>query len=895
MGRAGGWLCLVKLALCLGVQVSVRAQIGPPSPIGPQPSTPPRQDNRGAIQGPVDARWEPWIQDLQDRKLLVRAIRIVDVTGDPRGVAMAAEAADPLVRSLETRVGRAFEARLVSSDCVNLWHERRLVVTGMVQEVDGEVVVVFRIDRRVQIHERIEFRGLGHLDLATAESLLGITADRPVTSTEAEAMRKVLLGRYHRDGYPFCSIRLLEEGVAPNELASERKDILPRRLIIQIDEGERVHIRNIHVIGNYSFAAEPIMGMFGTADYLLRESHIQSDPARGWSKGGPYSREVLEEDLDRLRLFYRSNGFLDATVDLASAVFTDDRTGVDVTFLVNEGVRYRISSVQIQHIDNRNNPTAAAPLYSPEELLKQLKTKPGDFYDHARQRRDNQALQDFYGHRGHPPSSYPGMQYDPAACRVPFPPQEIYGANFEVSLIYQVFEGEPKHLRDVLIRGNQFTRDAVIRQRIRVKPGERIDMRNVDRSLRNLEQTRYFNDPVTMRGPRLQFEPVAGSTDQLDLAVDLQDGSTGELRWGLSYGSGQGPQARIEFNKRNFDISNLPSSANPVTVLSEMIDNKAFHGGGQTLNLLLAPGTRFSQFRTVWFDPDAFSMYEDPIDLRVVGQRMLRLLPDGYTQDTLGAEVGLGRTFYDRLNLSFAVRHDTVEIRDLAGNATVLAYDAEGQTELRGMRVMARYRDYDDFARPTSGFEWGLTGELVGGFLGGDESLTKITHNAQAFIPLRENAQGHRTVLRLEHFFGLARAFGRSDDVFLTERFYMGAWNLRGFSFRRAGPSQFGRPVGGEAIYTATAEVGFPLLATRMENDVRDREVLRWVAFTDIGLLGLAIDDPTFGQLRGSYGVGLRIEVPRLEWPIALDLAWPWRYESTDDRRQFYFTIGSRF
>lgn len=874
--------------------MSVHAQIGPPSPVVPPPAGPQQKDGRGAPLGPVDIRWDPLVQDLQDRKLAVRAIRIVDATEDPRGVAMAAETADSLVRSLETRVGRQFEARLVSADCVNLWHERRLVVTGLVQEVDGEVVVVFRIDRRVQIHERIEFRGLVHLDKATAESLLGITADRPVTSTEAEAMRKVLLARYHRDGYPFCSIRLIEEGVAPSELASERKDIVPKRLVIQIDEGERVFIRNVQVIGNHSFAAEPLLGTFGTEDYLLRESHIQSDPARGWSSGGPYSREVLEEDLDRLRLFYRSNGFLDATVDLASTVFTDDRKGVDVTFLVVEGERYRIRSVEVQHTDINGRPTSATPLYSSKELLEQIKTKPGDYYDHARQRRDNQALQDFYGRRGHPPASYPGMQLDPAGCRVPFPPQEVYSANHEVSLVYEVFEGEPKHLRDVVIRGNQFTRDAVIRQRVRIKPGQRIDMREIDRSLRNLEQTRYFMDPATMRGPRFQFEPVADASDQLDLAVDLQDGSTGELRWGVSYGSGQGPQARIEFNKRNFDLANLPSSANPVTVLSEMIDNKAFHGGGQTLNLLLAPGTRFSQFRLAWFDPDIFSMYEDPIDLRLAGQRMLRILPDGYTQDTLGAEIALGRTFFDVFNINFALRHDTVEVRDLAGNATVLAYDAEGQTELRGARVMARYRDLDDLRRPSSGYELGLTAELVGGLFGGGESLTKFTHNAQIYFPLRENDQGHRTVLRLEQFFGVATAFGQSDDVFLTERFYMGAFNLRGFSFRRAGPSQFGRPVGGEAIYTATAEIGFPLLATRMENDVRDREVLRWVAFTDVGLLGLAIDDPTFGQLRGSCGVGLRIEVPYLEWPIALDLAWPWRYESTDDRRQFYFTFGTR-
>ena len=73
---------------------------------------------------------------------------------------------------------------------------------------------------------------------------------------------------------------------------------------------------------------------------------------------------------------------------------------------------------------------------------------------------------------------------------------------------------------------------------------------------------------------------------------------------------------------------------------------------------------------------------------------------------------------------------------------------------------------------------------------------------------------------------------------------------------------------------------------------MRDRELLRWVVFTDIGFLGLGLSDPTFGEMRASSGVGLRIEIPYLELPIALDLGWPWLYEESDDRRQLYFSIS---
>ena len=93
-------------------------------------------------------------------------------------------------------------------------------------------------------------------------------------------------------------------------------------------------------------------------------------------------------------------------------------------------------------------------------------------------------------------------------------------------------------------------------------------------------------------------------------------------------------------------------------------------------------------------------------------------------------------------------------------------------------------------------------------------------------------------------------------------------------------------------MYTATLELTFPLVATRLEREVRDRELLRFATFTDFGLLGLGLDDQTFGEVRLSSGFGLRIEIPYLEVPIALDLAWPWFYEESDDRRQFFFWIS---
>ncbi len=826
------------------------------------------------------------------RAMKGKPVRSIQVTrAGSRGAAASAldaAGADSIVRGLETRIGQPFEPRKVSADCAALWTERRLVVRAYAEEVDGEVVVTYQVDLRVERYESVEFVGNDELDLDEIYALIGYFAGRRTTRTEAEAMRKLLLARYRRDGYAFANIKLVDLPALDESVDDEAFGAPRQRLRILIEEGPKVTVRDVDFVGNRSFAADPILGLFGTDNYLIRDARIDSDPARGFVRGGAFSREVLEEDLDRMRLFYRSRGFLEATVDLADVRFSADRTSVDLSFVIVEGPRYKLRSVKVQHVGPDQSPLVGAPLYPASEVQSVVKAAEGQFYDHDRLERDKLAIEEFYGRRGHPSVSFPGMRTATReGCRV-FTPLEIYGSGPEVDVIYQVSEGSPKTLRDVVIRGNRMTRDAVIRRNFRVLPGERIDMLEVRRALRRVEGMRYFQDPVTLQGPRLQVEPVPGEPDKVDLGLDVLDGPTGELRWGVGISTGIGAQAQVSFNKRNFDISRPPSSANPITAVKEILDAKAFHGGGQNLSLLLAPGTRQSQFALTFFEPDIFEDHLDTYGLRVGGQRRIRRLPDGYTSDTLGGEVGLSRNFTEFFNAGVTLRQETVEIEDLAQDATVLAVDAEGKTALGGLRVSTRYRDFDDLFRPSEGFDLGLSFEV----LAGDENLTKIEHRADFYLPLNENELGHRTVFHWRQFAGFADAFGSSEDVFLTERFYMGGANLRGFDFRRAGPTQFGRPLGGEVTYTSTFEIFFPLVATRLEGEVRDRELLRWVLFTDIGFLGLGINDPTFEEMRGSSGVGIRIEIPYLELPIALDLGWPWRYEETDDRRQLFFSIS---
>jgi len=889
-------LARCRAACALLLAATVPAQVVPPQP-APQPAPNPAQ-GQGQEQGPQPPgpqqgerpQGADLLTDPRAQALYGRTIRRILVFKRSRNTLtpMPEQTTDSIVRSLLSRVGQPLELRKLTTDVGNLWYDQRFAVIATGRADGDQVELVLIVAQELEYYERVEFQGLRQFQRTEIDALLGLYPDRQVTSTEALAMRNILIARYHRDGFAFVAIDPQERELAQGEGSGER----PRKIVtFRIDEGPKVTVGTLSFRGNASFPAEKST-LISPGDFLVRESHMLHTPAWFISSGAAYSREILEEDLDRLQLFYRSRGFLDAIVTVTDVHLRPDNSTVDLSFLVVEGQRYTIRSVRIVHVDNSGHEVPASKVrYSADEIRKEMKIAVGDFYDHIQIRRDMQAIEDFYGHRGHPKSSFPGMDRVPGAFSV-LPPRERYDEQAGVELTFEIVEGTPKTLRDIVIRGNTATRDEVIRRKVYALPGERVDMQKVQKSIRYLDATRFFQDPLTLAGPHFEMSQVSGHDDLVDLGIDVTEGETGEFRWGVGITSGAGAMATFEFNKRNFDLFSPPSTWDPFKAIGEILENRAFHGGGQTLNLMLAPGTQVSQGSIIYTHPDLFGEHYETTELQVKGRRLL-VFRDGYRRDSLGLELGLFRNLSEQWSAGVTFREESIEINDLEPDATSLAFAAEGQTEARGARARTTYKYYDDPRRPTDGYELTASYELLGGMFGAEIDMWKAIASTNFYIPIAENVLGHRTVLHLEQQFGLAEAIQGSDDVFITERFYLGgSQSLRGFDFRGVGPSQFGRPFGGEATWYGTAEIGFPLVPTRLERELRDRELLRGVAFVDFGFLGLGLNDATFHQMRLSYGIGLRIDVPVLDIPIALDLGWPILYEETDRRRAFLFSIS---
>ncbi|MFO0276667.1 MAG: POTRA domain-containing protein, partial [Planctomycetota bacterium] len=197
----------------------VRAQTpqGPGVPVQP-----------GARQGEEEVVYDPPVLRQVGRRIVSVAFarsrgetRPDRITGADLET-IAPEAAASYLRGLAARVGQAFEPRMVSEDCAELWRNRRVIVAGFVAPEGDGVAITYVVLLEQAVFVGIDYTGIDHLDRATVDALLGVNPGVQITRTEAEAMRKVLLARYRREGYAHAAV-----GVPDRDLQRQRSaDIL---------------------------------------------------------------------------------------------------------------------------------------------------------------------------------------------------------------------------------------------------------------------------------------------------------------------------------------------------------------------------------------------------------------------------------------------------------------------------------------------------------------------------------------------------------------------------------------------------------------------------------------------------------------------------------------------
>jgi outer membrane protein insertion porin family len=559
---------------------------------------------------------------------------------------------------------------------------------------------------------------------------------------------------------------------------------------------------------------------------------IQTKEAAWWrflSSDDTYDPDRLAFDQELLRRFYLARGYADFNVGSAIAELTPDGRKFVITFTVDEGERYDFGTIGLE---------SRLRDLEPEQLRGLLKTETGDVYNADQVEESVTALTDEIGKLG-----YAFVDVEPV-------PQKN-DAEHTIDLNYVINEGPRVYIERIDITGNLRTLDRVIRREFRVDEGDAFNTALLRRSRQRIENLGFFE--------KVEMNTKPGSSpDKTNIEVAVSERSTGELSFGAGFSTSDGPLGDVRLTERNL-LGRGQSVRAEFTI------------SGRTQQL------DFSFTEPYFLDRDlavGFDLFRRTTNFQSEGS-----FDQKSTGGTLRASYPL--TEHWRHGVHFTVRAD--EISNVDNNASRFIKDEEGNnlTALIGQDLT--YDTRDTRFLPTDGYIVRLEQDVAGL---ADTQFVRHEVNGSYYYPFTPN-----WVLNLAARGGYIFGYG-GENVHLFDRFFLGGQTLRGFKFAGVGPrdTSTGDALGGNLLYTATAEQRFPL-GLPEELRIFGRVFVEAGSLTDSDVHGSDVEDS--GALRASAGGGISWLSPL--GPIAIDLSQAFLKNSEDETEFFRISFGTRF
>lgn len=719
-------------------------------------------------------------------------------------------------------------------------------------DVSGNVLVVI-VEERPTIAE-VDFVGTKEFDKAVLQKALrdvGLADGRPYDKALTDRAEQELKRQY-------ISRSLYNAQVVTTVTPIERNRV---NLTFTVTEGEPARIREVHIVGNKAFSEGTLLDLF-------------DQDAGGWmswyTKSNQYSRAKLNADLETLRSYYLTRGYLEFRIDSTQVAISPDRQDLTVTVNITEGKKFVVAGVKLD-----------GNYLGREEEFKSLVTiQPGEPYNGEQVTATTKAFSDYFGSFGY------------AFARVEAQP-EIDRTNNRVTLTLKAEPARRVYVRRVAIGGNNRTRDEVIRRELRQYEASWYDGDKIKLSRDRIDRLGFFTEV------NVDTQEVPGAPDQVDLSVNVTEKPTGSLQLGAGF-----------------------SSADKVSVTFGISQENVF-GTGNFLGVQVNT-SKYNRAISVtttdpYFTKDGISRsisvyhtttrpyYSVDGDYRLVNEGgTLRFGVPFSEVDTIFFGAGLERYSFDPgTNVALlAPQSYRNYFGCTADPATGIFTCAKGSVSGVPLTIGWARDDRDSALVPSRGrlqranLEFGV---------GGDMKYMKSSYQYQQFFPLTK-----QYTFAINGELGYGKAYG-SNVYPIFKNFYAGGLgSIRGFEQNSLGPHDppllgqtDGAAVGGtkKAIFNAEMSTPFPGAG----ND----RTLRLYGFFDVGNV-FASRDPVLTdaqwaaqkKLRASVGLGISWVSPL--GPLRLAYAIPVKYQKQDlsdplnpiqeDRIQrLQFQIGTSF
>jgi outer membrane protein insertion porin family len=599
-------------------------------------------------------------------------------------------------------------------------------------------------------------------------------------------------------------------------------------VIFKVREGRKVRIADIRFAGNDHVKTKRLRKEMETKKWWMFS----------WLTGsGRMKDDQFEDDLDKLRDYYREQGYLDVDIASDQVIFDYPKPNrLVVTVGIKEGRRYKVGDITIS--GNKLHPTA---------LLKRvLRRRTGMIFTPSRLDKDVERLEDFYGRDG----------YLETRVRLIRKPNVATG---NIDIQYEITESEKFNVESVVIEGNTKTKSTVLIREIVLGPGDVFDTVRMKISKLRLENTRFFDDVSVTP----QETNIPG---RRNLRIAVKEARTGNLSFGAGFSSLERATVFAEVSQGNFDLFNRRS---------------LFQGDGQKFRLKLSIGSLSSEVSLSFEEPWLFQRQ------LALGFNLFRTSSEYnssyYTEIDTGGEIYLRKRLFGLVEGRLSYGYSIVSIQDVSSSASSVISDLAGDSSVSKLGFQLLRDTRDKIINTTRGNRIELNTAVAGGPLGGDNDFYSIEFRGSQFFPLFE-AQAQ--VLSLIGRGGVIQNFGSSDDVAYYNKFYLGGpTTLRGYEYREVSPrDQYGEVIGGKSYAFFSAEYSLDIVSP-----------VRFAMFYDAGFVNKGAYDFSPSNFTDNFGFGIRLFVAGS--PLSLDFGIPLtsRDKNAKQGNQFNFSFGTRY
>lgn len=676
-------------------------------------------------------------------------------------------------------------------------------------------------------------------------------------------------------------------------------------VVFEITEGPRSKVRQINILGNEKFKDGKLRGEMATK---------QSRFYRLLSSGDSYDPDKLAFDQSKLRQFYLTQGYADFRIVSAVAELTPDKRDFIITYVVEEGERYKFGDVKVESDIRDFKPEAG-----------RIAIKKGSFYNAKLVEDTVESLTQAAGLFGYAFAEInPSFDRDKDARTM--------------SITFKVDDAPRVYVEQININGNTLTQDKVVRREFRLTEGDAFNSFQVKRSSDRIQSLGFFQE-------KLEIEQKPGSApDRVVLEANVEEKSTGELQLSAGFSSLERFIVNASIRQRNFrgKGQELRASVN-------------YSSFSKSVELGFTEPYLFD--KNIALGGDIFRRDFDNFN-RFGGRRNTT-----FQQITTGFQLRVGVPITEFLSFAgrYGINYDEVTIdRDtffvdnqcsplLAGR---FLCDAIGNRTTSSLGYSLVFDNLNNRARPSRGQRVVFSQDLAG--LGGSvKYLRSRVDAAKYWQPIG------KFVFSLAGEAGYILPYGKgrgpgNDKVRLTDRFFLGQPEFRGFDIRGIGPRVQrvlldtsgniipGRDsilsddaIGGRAFYRGRAEIEIPVgsgakglglrpslfldigsvfnvknpLSLRRPNGTTLCQNVNTLATTEIQMFNAtcptdsnavtsipAFEDVVFGNTakpRVAVGIGVNLNSPF--GPFRIDLSRALLKERGDDVKNFSFNVGTAF